>query len=108
MYRKMDESLLHHVTNVQTFTKNWHTTRLLLGNVGRRGCMRNSNFGIGVLHVKRQILTSFICSLKLLLFHQIEDPVSMYLQAVPGYSVCPDTLREREPGRDREVLARTT
>ena len=23
--------------------------------------MRNSNFGIGVLHVKRQILTYFVC-----------------------------------------------
>ena len=43
--------------------------------------MRNCNFGIGVLHVKRQILTylkyekkivtSFLCSLKLLLFHVI-------------------------------------
>ena len=38
--------------------------------------MRNSNFGIGVLHVKRQILTyffvtSFFCSLKLVLFHLI-------------------------------------
>ena len=38
--------------------------------------MRNSNFGIGVLHVKRQILTyffvtSFLCSLKLSLFHLI-------------------------------------
>ena len=37
--------------------------------------MRNSNFGIGVLHVKRQILTifvtSFICSPKFLLFHLI-------------------------------------
>ena len=36
--------------------------------------MRNSNFGIGVLHVKRQILTyltSFLCSLKFLVFHLI-------------------------------------
>ena len=38
--------------------------------------MRNSNLGIGVLHVKRQILTyvfvtSFLCLLKFLLFHLI-------------------------------------
>ena len=38
--------------------------------------MRNSNFGIGDLHVKRQILTYFfvtllLCSLKFLLFHLI-------------------------------------
>ena len=38
--------------------------------------MRNSNFGIGVLHVKRQILTyffltSFFLSLKFLLFYLI-------------------------------------
>ena len=36
-------------------------------------CMNNINCGIGVLHVKRQILTyffvtSFLCSLKFLLF----------------------------------------
>ena len=46
-------------------------------------CMRNNYFGIGVLHVKRQILTyffvtSFICSLKFLLFHRIEYPMSAY------------------------------
>ena len=38
--------------------------------------MSNINCGIGVLHVKRQILTyffvtSFLCSLKFLLFHLI-------------------------------------
>ena len=41
--------------------------------------IRNSNFGIGVLHVKRQILmyffvTSFLCSHKFVLFHRIEYP----------------------------------
>ena len=41
--------------------------------------MSNINCGIGVLHVKRQILTyffvtSFLCSLKFLLFHRIEYP----------------------------------
>ena len=41
--------------------------------------MTNSNFGIGVLHVKSQILTyffvsSFLYSLKFLLFHRIEYP----------------------------------
>ena len=41
--------------------------------------MRNSNFGIGVLHVKVKILTyffvtSFVCSLEFLLFHRIEYP----------------------------------
>ena len=40
--------------------------------------MRNSNFGIGVLHVKSNIdvffVTSFLCSLEFLLFHRIEYP----------------------------------
>ena len=41
--------------------------------------MSNINCGIGVLHVKRQILTyffvtSFLCSLKFLLFYRIEYP----------------------------------
>ena len=39
-------------------------------------CMSNINCGIGVLHVKRQIVkyfcvTSFLCSLKFVLFHLI-------------------------------------
>ena len=39
-------------------------------------CMSNINCGIGVLHVKRKILTyffvtSFLCSLKFLLLHLI-------------------------------------
>ena len=40
--------------------------------------MRISNFGMGVLHVKvkywRIFVTSFLCSLKFLLFHRIEYP----------------------------------
>ena len=41
---------------------------------------RNSNFGIGVLHVKVKIdvffVTSIPCSLEFLLFHRIEYPKS--------------------------------
>ena len=40
--------------------------------------MRISNFGIGVLHVKvkywRIFVTSFLCSLQVLLFHRVEYP----------------------------------
>ena len=40
--------------------------------------MRNSNFGIGVYMLKSNIdvffVTSFLCSLKFLLFHRIEYP----------------------------------
>ena len=42
--------------------------------------MTNSNFGMGVLHVKLKsnidvfFVTSFLCSLQFLLFHRIEYP----------------------------------
>ena len=67
------------VTTFGTLTENMSRTGLYdchILEISFDDCMSNINSGIGVLHVKRQILTyifvtSFPCSLKLLLLHLI-------------------------------------
>ena len=74
-----------HVTNYGKWRPIVTTFGTLIENMSRTGLydchiflddfMSNINWGIGVLHVKRQILTyfltSFLCSLKFVLFHLI-------------------------------------
>ena len=49
--------------------------------------MRNSNFGIRVLHVKRDVffVTSFLCSLKFVLFHLIGNTKEVYTKNIAHF-----------------------
>ena len=64
--------------------------------------MRNINFGIGVLRVKANIgvffVTSFLCSLKFLLFHRIEYPKKFFYVSV--------FISRGAEGPGREILQR--
>ena len=73
---------LNDVTKFATLIENMSRTGLYDRHVFRFSFddfMRNSNFGIGVLHVNKSnidvfFVTSFLFSLKFLLFHRIEYP----------------------------------